>query len=297
MGKHACVVCYRNCKVQERVNCRGHFTCRHCLYQWYKLNPSREGTCSLCFCPLRGWVPPRVRKQRRIPVQSTIDPLTQEWLSEHTKACPSCSVCIQKSGGCRFVSCHCGARFCWECQEARCRCSFTNLHVIRDLLDVLFGALLFWVFLCWLFWTAGLIVVPQNHNSDNQKNNQKNNWKIQRVNLCNTSFPSQQVSCQMWENVFLEHTDNLVQSHRLNPVTNIVTWQDLQEMTRMEQDWRELQPLLQGHDFVKAQHKWGQWRGTSLQTLLRKTKGSKQHEELLQDFRVYWDGRFGIDVK
>lgn len=39
-----------------------------------------------------------------------------QWLSKHSKPCPSCKVNIEKNGGCNFMSCgSCNVGFCWLC--------------------------------------------------------------------------------------------------------------------------------------------------------------------------------------
>jgi len=47
----------------------------------------------------------------------------QEWktaltLARTTIACPSCSVRIQRNGGCSRITCRCGAEFCWKCGKS-----------------------------------------------------------------------------------------------------------------------------------------------------------------------------------
>ena len=39
-----------------------------------------------------------------------------QWLSKHSKPCPSCNVNIEKNGGCNFMTCgSCNVGFCWLC--------------------------------------------------------------------------------------------------------------------------------------------------------------------------------------
>ena len=40
---------------------------------------------------------------------------THTWVSRNCKQCPSCSVPIEKNGGCRKIHCRCGANICWIC--------------------------------------------------------------------------------------------------------------------------------------------------------------------------------------
>uniref|UniRef100_A0A6B2LFL4 RBR-type E3 ubiquitin transferase n=1 Tax=Arcella intermedia TaxID=1963864 RepID=A0A6B2LFL4_9EUKA len=38
------------------------------------------------------------------------------WIQQHTKACPSCHVAIEKNGGCNHMTCRgCHYEFCWIC--------------------------------------------------------------------------------------------------------------------------------------------------------------------------------------
>ena len=42
---------------------------------------------------------------------------THTWVNRNCKRCPSCSVPIEKNGGCRKIRCRCGANFCWICLQ------------------------------------------------------------------------------------------------------------------------------------------------------------------------------------
>jgi len=42
----------------------------------------------------------------------------QEWLQQHTKACPHCNTLIEKNGGCYYMFCKkCSHKFCWKCLQ------------------------------------------------------------------------------------------------------------------------------------------------------------------------------------
>jgi len=42
----------------------------------------------------------------------------EEWLQQHTKACPQCNTLIEKNGGCYYMFCKkCGHKFCWKCLQ------------------------------------------------------------------------------------------------------------------------------------------------------------------------------------
>ncbi|KAK1354207.1 hypothetical protein POM88_047463 [Heracleum sosnowskyi] len=37
------------------------------------------------------------------------------WILANTQPCPNCKVLIEKTGGCKYVTCHCAYAFCWTC--------------------------------------------------------------------------------------------------------------------------------------------------------------------------------------
>jgi E3 ubiquitin-protein ligase RNF14 len=42
----------------------------------------------------------------------------EEYVREHSKACPACGAAIAKDGGCNKVTCGlCGAHMCWTCEQ------------------------------------------------------------------------------------------------------------------------------------------------------------------------------------
>mmetsp|Transcript_15491 Transcript_15491/g.40100 ORF Transcript_15491/g.40100 Transcript_15491/m.40100 type:complete len:628 (-) Transcript_15491:2195-4078(-) len=45
------------------------------------------------------------------------DDESARWMDAHTKACPRCHARIEKNGGCSFMTCRCGATFCWFCMK------------------------------------------------------------------------------------------------------------------------------------------------------------------------------------
>ena len=55
------------------------------------------------------------------------DEETSRWLKSNTRPCPSCSVPINKNGGCNHIRCsHCLASFCWACMKLRTNCAAYN---------------------------------------------------------------------------------------------------------------------------------------------------------------------------
>lgn len=49
---------------------------------------------------------------------TSVEALSQNWILENSKKCPSCCADIQKNGGCMHMSCsNCCHEFCWICME------------------------------------------------------------------------------------------------------------------------------------------------------------------------------------
>jgi hypothetical protein len=78
-----------------------------------------ECTCGSVFCGFCGlenhgcipcgWLQEWIEKELR-------DDETDAWLKAHTKACPHCSVRIEKLDGCNHMNCQsCDSHFCWFC--------------------------------------------------------------------------------------------------------------------------------------------------------------------------------------
>jgi hypothetical protein len=52
------------------------------------------------------------------------DEKTSRWIDANTRPCPSCSVPIDKIGGCNHMRCcHCHASFCWACMRLGTKCA------------------------------------------------------------------------------------------------------------------------------------------------------------------------------
>jgi hypothetical protein len=52
------------------------------------------------------------------------DDETSRWIDTNTRPCPSCSVPIEKIGGCNHMRCcHCHASFCWACMRLGTICA------------------------------------------------------------------------------------------------------------------------------------------------------------------------------
>ena len=55
----------------------------------------------------------------------------ERWKRDHTKACPSCGVAIEKSMGCNHMTCSkCKGHFCWICGEGFESQTSTHDHLV-----------------------------------------------------------------------------------------------------------------------------------------------------------------------
>jgi len=51
------------------------------------------------------------------------DPMTDQWLLDHSRPCPRCRVPITKEGGCNHMQCQkCKLHFCWACMRESTTC-------------------------------------------------------------------------------------------------------------------------------------------------------------------------------
>lgn len=117
-----CVVCYQDCKQGDRVHCHGHYTCRTCLKSWVRQDATKINKCPLCLSalPTQRSLKKRQKRNRARRWNSSrgnqtapIEDLTMHWLQSRAKRCPSCSIYIEKKGGCDQVRCRCGTDFCY----------------------------------------------------------------------------------------------------------------------------------------------------------------------------------------
>jgi len=55
---------------------------------------------------------------RRLAAAFLEERANKEWIDDNSKACPGCTVRIEKSQGCNHMTCRrCGGHFCFRCGE------------------------------------------------------------------------------------------------------------------------------------------------------------------------------------
>lgn len=117
------------------TNC-SHEQCKQCLSKWIQKAEAgghkSKPECAFCRIEMTErdaqsilGRPFQPAKATSSPEDTEMDDLTQQWIQEHTQACPHCGSHIEKSGSCDKMECLCGYRFCFRCgsQGAQCNCS------------------------------------------------------------------------------------------------------------------------------------------------------------------------------
>ncbi|XP_065846190.1 E3 ubiquitin-protein ligase RNF14-like [Oscarella lobularis] len=82
------------------------------------------------------------RKYGKRNVRRAIEEVvSEEWIEEYTKACPSCGASIEKLDGCNMMTCmKCRAHFCWLCKRVLSRSSpYEHFSIVgSDCFNLLF---------------------------------------------------------------------------------------------------------------------------------------------------------------
>ena len=89
------------------------------------LKTNDDPHCPDCLTPVCGkcFLPSHTGDPCLVPTKTVSHrALAHVWERFHTKKCPSCSVRIERSGGCSQMRCtNCDVRFCWRCRGVLCR--------------------------------------------------------------------------------------------------------------------------------------------------------------------------------
>ena len=89
--------------------------CFHCGGEW------RRTACGLGLCRRNahaggGGAAQQQRQSRCALLREHTTLALYEWC-HHVKRCPQCRRIIEKTGGCRHMTCKCGFQFCWHCKR------------------------------------------------------------------------------------------------------------------------------------------------------------------------------------
>lgn len=119
-----------------------HRSCGSCIVKWIQREEASgqttPPTCPFCRSAIkdadvtailgRSFQPKVAIVRGAIDENNEVDPLTLDWINEHTVPCPGCANRIEKADGCDLIGCLCGFRFCFKCGVADGDCACNPGH-------------------------------------------------------------------------------------------------------------------------------------------------------------------------
>ena len=131
--------------INTKSSCTSPLQCDLCGTQW------RDKQHYTTFENLQDWFRNRSKPQA--------EDLSETWIKQRSKKCPSCKVNIEKNGGCDHMTCKkCGHQFCWICKWRFPRHN-PMVHLYRQYLPFFIAALVILSLIIYAIYYFGIIAI------------------------------------------------------------------------------------------------------------------------------------------